>query len=66
MARISSMPGKIASALKCFRLGALRLDKRHRSPGRAHSFARTNLTGPAPTIKTSVSLAAFGMTSFSL
>src|SRR6516225_3014016 len=36
---------------------------RHLSPRRAHSFARNKPTGPAPTIRTSVSIATFCMIS---
>ena len=55
MSRISSVRGKIASALECTDCDACASISRHRRPRRAHSFARKSPTGPAPTISTSVS-----------
>src|SRR5713226_2416222 len=55
MSRISSVRGKIASALECTDCDERASKSRHRRPRRAHSLARNNPTGPAPTIKTSVS-----------
>ena len=58
MSKISSVRGKIASALECSDCDERASTSRHRNPRRAHSFAKNRPTGPAPTIKTSVSSAA--------
>src|SRR3954466_7269170 len=55
MSRISSVRGKIASALECSDCAAPFSTRRQRSPRRAHSLANRSPTGPAPTINTSVS-----------
>src|SRR5580765_4756338 len=57
MSKISSVRGKMASALECSDCVERASTSRHRSPRRAHSFARNRPTGPAPTIRTSVSIA---------
>ena len=62
MSKISSVRGKIASAFECSDCEARASTSRHLRPRRAHSLARNSPTGPAPTIRTSVSMAAFSMT----
>ena len=57
MSKISSVRGKIASAFECSDCDACSSISRHRKPRRAHSFARNRPTGPAPTIRMSVSVA---------
>src|SRR5436309_571158 len=58
MSRISSVRGKMGSALEWTDCDERASTSRHRKPRRAHSFARKRPTGPAPTIKTSVSTAS--------
>ena len=56
MSNISSVRGKIASALECSDCPERVPTSRHLRLRRAHSVARNSPTGPAPTIRTSVSV----------
>src|SRR5262245_61836618 len=57
MSKTSRVRGKIASAFECSDWAARASMSRQRRPRRAHSLARNSPTGPAPTIRTSVSTA---------
>ncbi len=61
MSKISSVLGKMASALECSDCPARVSTMRAERPRRAHSFARRRPTGPAPTIRTSKSVGPDGI-----
>src|SRR5215468_5526173 len=58
ISKISSVRGKMASAFEWIDWDERASMSRQRRPRRAHSCARNSPTGPAPTINTSVSIAA--------